>query len=98
VGARLRADDLPVSPQLRQAATAWGLDPLELCLAPSDDYELVLTCPPEAGPALAQAWSALTRVPLTAVGVVTAERGKVELIGADGHPRRLQAAGWDHFG
>jgi thiamine-monophosphate kinase len=98
VGARLWSGRLPISPDLAGAAAALGGDPLEWFLGPSDDYELLLTCAPEAVEAVGAAVAAAGRTPVSEVGVLTAQPGRLEMEGPGGSLRRLQPRGWDHFG
>lgn len=97
VGARLWADHLPVSPALAEAASALGRDPLDWVLGASDDYELLLACPPAQ---LARARACVAGVgpaSLTPIGEFTAANGQLEIVGVDGVVRPLGAGGWDHF-
>ena len=57
VGARLRAEDIPVSPGARAVAAMIGQDPLELALRGGEDYQLLFTCAPEAAPRLPAAFT-----------------------------------------
>ena len=57
VGARLRAEDIPVSPGARAVAGMTGRDPLELALKGGEDYQLLFTCAPEAAPRLQAAFA-----------------------------------------
>ncbi len=93
VGARVEAESLPVDPLLAQS----GLDEdeaLRLALDGGEDFELLFT-------ANARQASRLPRevkgVPVTRVGEVTGERGKVRLV-HDGKARLLRPGGFEHFG
>jgi len=97
VGARLWTERLPQSPALRAAGAALGQDPLAWVLGPSDDYELLLTCPQEKAGAVLDWAAEWGKVPLHQIGVLTGEVGRLELVGADGSVRLLDPRGWDHF-
>ncbi|MFC1823813.1 thiamine-phosphate kinase [Thermodesulfobacteriota bacterium] len=97
VGALLIQEQLPISGNLRQAADRLGLDPLELILRDSDDYELIITCPPEGGDAIQAVVSSVSDVTVTEVGRITADAGQINLKQPDGGMTELQPAGWDHF-
>lgn len=71
LGAELRAEKLPQSPAFKRAAPA---DALALQLHGGDDYELCLCLRNEDFPA-AQAKLAALGVPLSRIGVITAEPG-----------------------
>jgi thiamine-monophosphate kinase len=47
VGAELTQERFPASEALRNAAERLGKDPYDLVLGDSDDYELIVTCPPD---------------------------------------------------
>ncbi|MEW6750568.1 MAG: thiamine-phosphate kinase [Candidatus Latescibacterota bacterium] len=96
VGAVVEAARLPVSPALARAAAAWGEDPLALVLSPSDDYELLLTCAPQAAQAVQRALAGVRGVPVTCIGTITTSAGHLGLR-RDGHEEPLTGGGWDHF-
>ena len=97
VGARLWADQLPLSPALCEAAREWEEDPVEWFLGPSDDYELIVTCAPEQVEAVKEGLGQVSQAPVHQVGVLTARPGRLELEREDGALRLLQPRGWDHF-
>ncbi len=94
VGARLFEQQLPLSRPLAEAAAQWGRKPEELVLGPSDDYELLITCPPER---IAEIRRSLAGLAVSEVGVVTAQPGELTLVALSGVQRPLAPAGWDHF-
>ncbi len=96
VGAVVEAARLPIRAETRAVAARLGLDPVGLALAGGEDYELLITAPPAAAPALAAAVRAATGVSLTAVGeIAPATAGR--WLARDGERLPLAAAGWDHF-
>lgn len=90
VGIRLYAERLPLSPALRLAAQSLGRRPEDYALYGGEDFELVFTLPPDLLPQNAD-------VPLTIVGEVTADDGKVDLVGSEGQVSRLAPRGYNHF-
>ncbi len=90
------AQDLP---RLAKASgTGWHIDPegiprnkgctTDQALRDGEDYELLLTQPPDHVPALLEKWRAcFPRLPLTVVGRLTAKKGG-----------NLTGRGFDHFG
>ena len=46
VGARLYEEKIPISAEMRKAASCLGLSPLTLALSGGEDYELLFTAPP----------------------------------------------------
>jgi thiamine-monophosphate kinase len=91
----------PVSPAA-QAARGAGAGGWRDILGGGDDYELLFTAPPEAGPALAEISGALD-LPITRIGRIV-ERSAVadparpvDVIDAMGRPMVLEMAGYCHF-
>ena len=92
VGARVDASLLPVDPLLNEA----GVDAdaaLGLALDGGEDFELLFTADPRRASRLPKE---VEGVPVTLVGEVTAERGKVRLV-RDGKARLLRPGGFEHF-
>jgi thiamine-monophosphate kinase len=95
-GARLRAESIPcvkLPPAPKGQLRKPRLDPLQMALHGGEDYELLFTVPRNK-------LELLRRAPffgeITAIGEI--ERGNgITLVGADGHPKRLQPGGWDPF-
>jgi thiamine-monophosphate kinase len=97
VGAELIQEKLPLSKDLRQAALELKLDPYELFLQDSDDYELIITSSPKNVAKLRSAVASVSKVPVTEVGKITDSFEDIQLILPDGTRRRITPAGWDHF-
>ncbi len=96
VGARLYADKLPKSTELREYANAVGKDVQELAAVGGDDYVLLFSCSPDHVGPLANALAEQCRRPIHQIGVLTAGLG-IELILPNGSKRELSRSGWDHF-
>jgi thiamine-monophosphate kinase len=101
VGARILTHRLPVAPATRDAAGVLGGDALRWATSGGEDYELLLTCDPDAVDRLAAGLRAATGTALTVIGeICELEPGQgpgVAFLGADGEPVRLPA-GYEHFG
>jgi len=97
VGARVHLDRLPVAPGVLELARALGRDPVDWAAAGGEDYELLLTCAPEAADALARGLRKATGTALTVVGQVVAAAPEVTWLGPDGAPVAVRA-GYEHFG
>ncbi len=95
VGARVRVGTLPVAEGVREAAALLGADPLQLVLSGGEDYELLATLDAGAVEGARRELDVRFGVGLTVVGEIIQE-GLVE-VGEDGHERRLEPKGWDHF-
>jgi thiamine-monophosphate kinase len=81
---RLELALLPLAAGVEEVARGAGSDPLELAATGGDDYELLVTVPPERRDEAERAARG-TGVELTWVGEVAAGEG-VELLGPDGGP------------
>lgn len=97
-GAVLEEKRLPVSDLLLDACRELGEDLYEFILGPSDDYELIITCPPERVGDVVTAIRGAGVESVTEVGKITAGGDGIRLIGRDGGERRIRPVGWDHFG
>jgi thiamine-monophosphate kinase len=85
VGIDVRRDAFEVPVQMRDAASALGVDPYTWILSGGDDHALVATFPPEVE--LPGGWLRIGSVDAGGGGGVT----------VDGRPYRDGPAGWDHF-
>ncbi|HEX6183233.1 MAG TPA: thiamine-phosphate kinase [Pyrinomonadaceae bacterium] len=92
VGARVEASLLPLDPLLK-ASGVGGDEALALALDGGEDFELLFTAGPRKASRLPREVSG---VPVTRVGEVTAERGKIRLV-RDGRAPLLKPGGFEHF-
>jgi thiamine-monophosphate kinase len=97
VGARVRADRLPISSATRRAAGDLGEDALGLALSGGEDYELLFTLPPAAAPRLLKAVRIATGTRCTVVGEIVPARRGLKIIAAGGRESEWPA-GWEHKG
>jgi thiamine-monophosphate kinase len=97
VGALLFAGTFPVSENLKSAAEILAEDSLDLFMAGSDDYELIITCPWNHVAQIRAAVASSFSGPVSEVGRVTEREKGIRLIQTDGTEREIRAAGWDHF-
>jgi thiamine-monophosphate kinase len=94
-GARVDVRLLPMAPGTMAVARELGNDPLAWATGGGEDYELLLTCPPEAFEPLQRGLAEATGTPLTMIGEIVAEPG---LVFFDAHGRaRAATSGWEHF-
>jgi len=92
-GARLCADDVPVSSAVAALPAGWRR---RCALGGGDAYELCFTAPPEARARVAEA-AARAGVAVTRIGTAQAGAG-LHVVDADGTPvPDLPRAGFDHF-
>jgi len=97
VGAELFQEKLPVSEDLREAALLLHRDPYDFILGDSDDYELLITCPPKNVALLHSTVSRCGSVPLTEVGKITGAACEMTLVLPNGQRRPVIPRSWDHF-
>lgn len=97
VGALLIQEKFPISDELKKAAVQLGMDPCQLFLQESDDYELIITCSPEYVSFVRSAVEAVSKTPITEVGKITAAVKEIQLNLPDGKKHQISPLGWDHF-
>jgi len=90
VGARIEVDRVPVEPMVK---ASFGDRSLELALSGGEDYELLFTGSTETVEKVKMAASC----PVTVIGEIVGEAGKITLVDRQGNPFHLQKAGWEHF-
>jgi thiamine-monophosphate kinase len=93
VGALVEASRIPVDPLIAQVRDD-DLDPLSLALHGGEDFELLFTVRPRS---LARLPHAVGGAPITYIGDVTNETGRIRLAN-EGRTRILKPAGFTHFG
>jgi thiamine-monophosphate kinase len=98
-GARILAAGLPISQACRCAARAAGADAVSWALSGGEDYELVLTVPPDGVSELKLLLEKETGTGLSLVGEILEDPSRLEIAFSDGssHPFPAFGAGWDHF-
>ncbi len=96
-GAELIQDQLPLSEALNKEARQMELDPYDLVMSDSDDYELILTCSAESVPKIRSLVASINNVPVSEIGRIKEAKEKIQLILPDGSKRPVIPSGWDHF-
>ena len=96
VGARIRLDRVPVSPAALEAGHALGQDSQAWAVGGGEDYEMLLTCDPEAADRLGRGLPDATGTTLTVIGRIEGPVGDVVFVDADGAPVTLRG-GYEHF-
>jgi len=97
VGAEIFQNQLPLSEALNQEAGQMELDPYDLVMSDSDDYELIMTCPVESIPKIRSFVASISDVPVSEIGRITKAKEKIQLICPDGRKQPVTPTGWDHF-
>lgn len=94
VGARVKAEAVPISDELSAAAETLGADSVDLAVSGGEDYELLIVCEPDAADGIIRAVEACGST-ASVVGE-TAPGEDIELVGEDGGARPMPG-GWKHF-
>lgn len=97
LGAEIHEERLPVSDALVEAASELDRDPVAFFLGESDDYELIMTCPPADVEAVVALIAGLGDVRVTEVGRMIRPEGGIRMKDREGRTTALQDRGWDHF-
>ena len=92
VGARVRLDRVPVAAAALVAGRALGIDARDWAVGGGEDYELLLTCDPGAIERLAAGLAAATGTPLTVIGRIEGDAGRVVFVTPTHERRRCGAA------
>jgi len=95
-GCLVRADAVPVAPEVREVASRAGKDPLEWALFGGEDFELVFTITPGKFPAVNRA-AVKAGFCIYKVGEITAAGAGLLLSLPDGGIAPLPDGGYDHF-
>lgn len=94
-GARIVTELVPLSSHFREAALRFAEDPLHLAMTGGEDYELLLTLPPDRLDD-ADSLALETGVPLTVIGEITSEPG-LSVRDRDGKSHDAAIRGFSHF-
>lgn len=106
VGARVYLDKIPISNEMKKAAEIMGLDPIHLATSGGEDYELLLTAPPEVTVSTEQctvssekkaptAYSLLPTPRITCIGEII-EKDRV-VVDKAGNQFPMTRQGYQHF-
>jgi len=96
VGARLYAEKIPISPNLKDFCNRFGFDPIDYALSGGEDYTLLCTIAPQNADKISSAFEKEFNRPLFAIGEITAKK-QIEVVYPDGKTKPLPPTGWDHF-
>jgi thiamine-monophosphate kinase len=83
VGARIYADKIPISGQLRRTAEYLGIDPLDFATGGGEDYELLFTAPSRV------------KVDAFCIGEITGKGLRV--VDCEGKSKKVSMRGYRHF-
>jgi thiamine-monophosphate kinase len=99
VGARIVAPRIPVSEAARHLECEGDRErsSLDMAVYDGEDFELLFTIPPGHVERLLADWQQQFKLPLRAIGAITAEPGRLILVDAHGEEETLSPHGYDHF-
>jgi thiamine-monophosphate kinase len=96
VGAEIVREKLPISEHMSGIGLESG-DLYDTILNDSDDYELIITCPPENIEMIRSVVTEINSVPVSEIGSITDASEGLKIVLPDGSRRNLASHGWDHF-
>jgi thiamine-monophosphate kinase len=96
VGARLFADNIPISKALKEFCTRFNFEPIHYALAGGEDYTLLCTIASERADQIANAFEKKFKRPLFKIGEIIAEK-QMTLVYPDAKTKLISATGWNHF-
>lgn len=95
LGAEVEAEQLPLTPELREAARCYGGDPLAWALKGGEDYRLLFSAAPEAEAAIVALADNLAGVELFRIGRLRPQPGVILRQGEA--ESEIGYGGYDHF-
>jgi thiamine-monophosphate kinase len=95
VGARLAAEDIPMSPGVRAVARMVGKDPLELALQGGEDYQLLFSSSPAQASRVPEFFTQTGLVVPIQIGELSS--GKEVVLITRKKEKIISAGGYDHF-
>lgn len=95
-GAEVWIDKIPLSPEFVKHASSYKGTQIDLALAGGEDYELLFTVPQDRIKRLNRLSRQLS-LPLTMIGKIIGEKGKIRLLKKDGKEYLLKKEGFHHF-
>ena len=96
VGARLYADKIPLSQNLKDFCARFDFDSVEYALSGGEDYTLLCTIAPHHAQEIARGFERKFKRPLFAIGEITGDK-QIVLVNSDGTTQPIIPSGWDHF-
>jgi thiamine-monophosphate kinase len=84
VGARIYAENLPLSSELNKVASCLNISPMKLALSGGEDYELLFTAPADK------------KIKAKCIGEIV--KSQRVLVDTSGREKRFSAEGYQHFG
>ncbi len=95
-GARIFADKIPVSQNLREFCRRFSFNPVRFALSGGEDYTLLFTVAADIAGKVIKNYKKTFSQPIYELGEITDSK-KMELVFSDGSTREVLPEGWDHF-
>ncbi len=96
IGARLFADKIPISSNLKKFCSDFNFEAMEFALKGGEDYTLLCTLEKDKTEGIVNNYFIKFGKPLYVIGNVT-DTGIIELTDKNNRTRRIEPSGWDHF-
>jgi thiamine-monophosphate kinase len=97
-GARICLADIPVFPEARKLPGLSPASALRLALTGGEDYELILTVPPDKSNIVKAKVEGDTKTPVTAIGEIIEAGAGVQVVDDKGKTVPQKRTGYEHFG
>ncbi|GAG63104.1 unnamed protein product [marine sediment metagenome] len=97
VGAIIWEDKIPISKETLAFAKSVKKSPLNFALHGGEDYELLLTSPPENANLIIQKIQGKTETKVSELGEIKDKEFGIKIVKTDGRIMPLNTYGWDHF-
>lgn len=96
VGARIYADKIPVSPELKYFCSRFDFDPVDYALSGGEDYTLLFTVSAQDASGVETDYIKKFDQPIYPIGEITDSK-RMEISYPDGETKPIILSGWDHF-
>ena len=96
VGAKIYAEKIPVSENLKTFCQIFNFDPVRYAVAGGEDYTLLFTAAPDQANKIVEKYRETFNNPLFKIGEITGSN-QLELEFSNGKKELITATGWDHF-
>ncbi len=97
VGARIYAEQLPISEAAREACRSLQIDPVSLAFSGGEDYELLFTFSPDKLSWLKDLWESQMGQKLLVLGEIVPKEKGIEIVDSRGGKLSLTRRGFIHF-
>ncbi|MFO8085800.1 MAG: thiamine-phosphate kinase [Desulfobacterales bacterium] len=96
VGAKIYAEKIPISENLKTFCRKFDFDPVQFAVAGGEDYVLLFTTSSDQAETISKKYCTIFKVPLFEIGEIN-DSNQLELEFPNGKTKRIPTTGWDHF-